>query len=67
MPRFPSMSWGYGHSPILKDKVYSLLAIGWGPLVQLFVLNDIKAQTDKIFIDGYYLLKKADEDEFTMR
>ena len=32
-PRFPSMSWGYGHSPALKDKCYSILAIGWGPLV----------------------------------
>ena len=33
LPRLPAMSWGFGHSPILKDKMYSILAIGWGPLI----------------------------------
>jgi hypothetical protein len=36
----PSMSWGYGMSPVLKDRPHSLLAIGWGPVVQLAVLID---------------------------
>lgn len=37
----PSISWGYGHSPVMKDKCYATLAVAWGPLVQLFVLNDV--------------------------
>ena len=45
-PRFPSICWGYGHSPALKDKCYSILAIGWGPLIQLCVLNDIYSEND---------------------
>jgi hypothetical protein len=32
-PIHPMLSWGYGHSPIFKDKPYTLLAIAWGPLI----------------------------------
>jgi len=30
---WPSLSWGYGHSPALKDKCYASLAVAWGPLI----------------------------------
>ena len=33
-PKLPSLCWGYGHTPVFKDKSYSILAIGWGPLIQ---------------------------------
>lgn len=32
-PNAPILCWGYGHTPIFKDKAYSILAIGWGPLI----------------------------------
>ena len=37
----PSLTWGYGHSPVLKDKCYATLVVAWGPLIQLYVLNDL--------------------------
>jgi hypothetical protein len=29
----PSISWGYGMSPVLKDRPHSMLAVAWGPLI----------------------------------
>lgn len=29
----PVLSWGYGKTPIFKDRTYILLAIGWGPYI----------------------------------
>eukprot|EP00347_Sterkiella_histriomuscorum_P024298 403331615 len=56
-PFSPFLSWGHGHSPVLKDRPHSLLAIAWGPLVQLVVLID-HDDTDTPFIqDGYYILR----------
>lgn len=31
-PRLPCMSWGYGHTPLCRDKNYCMLAFAWGPL-----------------------------------
>ncbi len=39
-PKLPSLCWGFGHTPKLKDKTYSILALGWGPLIQLLALTD---------------------------
>jgi len=36
----PSLSWGCGHSPAIKDRSHSILAVAWGPLIQLIVLLD---------------------------
>ena len=58
----PSLCWGYGHSPCLKDKCYATLAIGWGPLIQLHVLNDVMA-TDQMFIDDGFHLVMPDNDQ----
>lgn len=52
----PTMCWGYGHSPVFKDKCYSTLAIGWGPLIQTYVLNDVMDQDQYFFDDGYHVL-----------
>lgn len=51
------MSWGYGHSPVFKDKCYAYLIIGWGPLLQSFILNDVMEQDQIFFDDGYYVLQ----------
>jgi hypothetical protein len=29
----PSLCWGHGMSPILKERPHSMLAIAWGPLI----------------------------------
>jgi hypothetical protein len=39
--QLPCLSWGYGYSPMIQDKVNSLLAISWGPLIQLVILQDV--------------------------
>jgi hypothetical protein len=31
--KLPVLAWGYGRTPMFKDRTYILLAIGWGPLV----------------------------------
>lgn len=56
-PVVPSLSWGHGMTPVLKDRPHSLLAIAWGPLIEIVALIDHE-DTDKPFItDGYYILK----------
>ncbi len=32
-PLTPCISWGYGNSPSLNIKPYSMLAVAWGPLI----------------------------------
>jgi hypothetical protein len=29
----PGLAWGFGMSPVLKERSHSMLAIGWGPIV----------------------------------
>ena len=52
----PTMCWGHGHSPVFKDKCYTTLAVGWGPLVQTYVLNDVMDTEQTFFDDGYHVL-----------
>ena len=49
------MSWGYGYSPIMKDKCYANLVVAWGPLIQQYVLNDL-LDKDQTFIDDGYIV-----------
>ena len=51
------MTWGYGQSPFFKDRIYATLAVGWGPLIQLFVLNDVTDKDNVFFEDGYVVLQ----------
>lgn len=55
------MCWGFGHSPVFKDKCYSTLAVGWGPLIQIYVLNDVSDPEATFFVDGHHVLT-ADGD-----
>ncbi len=36
----PMIAWGFGMSPLLKDRPHSMLAIGWGPVITLIVIID---------------------------
>lgn len=58
MPRIPQLAWGYGKTPIFKDRVYSLLAIAWGPMIQLVMFRELHEAGDEtaIMIDGHYFL-----------
>lgn len=52
----PSICWGYGHSPVFKDQCYSTMVIGWGPLIQIYVLNDIMDANACFFGDGHHVI-----------
>lgn len=57
----PALEWGYGHSPALKDKCYATLAVGWGPLVQLFVLNNLVDERQIFIEDGYVVMNNQQD------
>ena len=62
------MSWGYGYSPVMKDKCYAQLVVAWGPLIQLYVLNDLLDDSSQKFIDdGYFVLMPGAEKEMPGR
>lgn len=59
---YPALQWGYGLSPALKDKCYATLVVAWGPLVQLYVLNNLLDDSGNVFIeDGYTVLPSSGE------
>ena len=37
----PCLAWGYGRTPFFKDETYVLLAVAWGPLLQIIVVRDV--------------------------
>lgn len=53
----PCLCWGYGRTPCFKDRTYALLAVSWGALVQILILNDISDnQGNEFFLDGHYFI-----------
>jgi hypothetical protein len=56
-PKNPSLSWGHGHSPVLKDRPHTVLAIAWGPLIQLVVLIDHEETMQPFIQDGFHILR----------
>jgi hypothetical protein len=52
----PAMAWGFGHSPVFKDRTYAELAVAWGPLVQLTTLLDVMDEKGQVFFDDGYVL-----------
>ena len=53
-----ALSWGHGMTPNHMDRPHSMLAVGWGPLIQIVVLIDHE-ERDKPFIhDGYFILRQ---------
>ena len=55
----PVLAWGFGRTPVFKHRTYALLAVAWGPLVQLVILvpDDEKATDGNDFrMDGHYFV-----------
>lgn len=51
------LSWGHGMTSTHKDRSHSLLAISWGPLIQIVVLIDHEDRDKPFVIDGFYILR----------
>jgi len=45
--RLPCMCWGYGKTPFFNFQVFPLLAIAWGPLIQIVVVKDLNGDNSK--------------------
>lgn len=56
----PAIAWGFGMSPLLKDRPHSMLAIGWGPLITLIVIIDHEEADQPFVLDGYYIVRTFD-------
>jgi len=41
------MCWGYGKTPFFNFQVFPLLAIAWGPLIQIVVVKDLNGDNSK--------------------
>jgi hypothetical protein len=52
-----SLSWGHGMTPQLMDRPHTLLAIGWGPLIQIVILIDHEDREHPFLLDGFYVLR----------
>ncbi len=52
-----ALSWGRGMTPNQMDRPHSMLAVCWGPLIQIVVLIDHEERQKPFVIDGYYILK----------
>jgi len=53
------MAWGYGRSPCYKHRTQTMLAVAWGPLIQIVLLipDDEKIEQDIHFrVDGQYFI-----------
>ena len=56
----PPICWGFGMTPVLRDKPHSILAIAWGPIIQLAVLIEQDDLKNPIVQDGYYIVHVLD-------
>ena len=51
-----TLAWGYGITPIVsRERSKCLLAIGWGKLLQIMILEDPDQGMSGIKFDGYYI------------
>ena len=65
MSQLPILAWGFGRTPRYNFQSFPLLAIAWGPLVQLVVLKDVSGTepNSDFELDGYYLVaQERDKD-----
>ena len=67
MSQLPILAWGFGRTPRYNFQSFPLLAIAWGPLVQLVVLKDIdgKEPNSDFELDGYYLVAQERDKELS--
>lgn len=58
----PYLAWGFGLTPVYRDRAYFILAITWGNMIQLALVNEDCTEREfqfnprsKIFYDGFYI------------
>lgn len=57
--QFPILAWGYGKTPRYNFETFPLLAVAWGPLIQLIVFKQYDAdpeQNEDFDTDGFYII-----------
>ena len=52
-----AIHWGHGMTPLNKERPHSLLAVGWGPYIQIIVMIDHEDRDKPFVMDGYYILR----------
>ena len=60
--QLPCICWGFGKTPRYNFQNFPLLAISWGPLIQLVVFRDINGDSEKhedFHLDGYYIIAQG--------
>ena len=62
----PALTWGQGMSPVLKDRPHSMLAVGWGPVIQIVVLIDHEHIEKPIILDGYHIIRCFDLESMSI-
>lgn len=61
----PCVAWGFGKTPRYNFEVFPLLAVAWGPLIQLFIFKQFDgdpAQNDDFDVDGHYVIAPARQE-----
>jgi hypothetical protein len=57
--QMPVVAWGRGQTPKFSSRTHSLLAVAWGPLIQLMVFVDHEESEKPFILDGYYVLSNV--------
>jgi hypothetical protein len=57
-PTTVALAWGHGMTPANKERAHSLLAVAWGPYIQIVVMIDHEDRDKPFFSDGYYILRQ---------
>jgi hypothetical protein len=57
-PSHVALSWGHGMTPNHMDRPHSMLAVGWGPLIQIVVLIDHEEREKPFYHDGYFIIRQ---------
>lgn len=53
-----AINWGHGMTPGHMDRPHSMLAISWGPFIQIVVMIDHEDREKPFQFDGYYILRQ---------
>jgi len=53
-----ALSWGHGMTPNQMDRPHSMLAVAWGPFIQIIVLIDHEEKEKPFIQDGYYVIRQ---------
>ena len=60
--QLPCLAWGFGKTPRYNFQPFPILAISWGPLIQLVVFKDVEGERDRnedFHLDGCYIIAQG--------